>query len=66
MTERPEFSRRTHVAELIAVAAIVFVIVMGTAHIEPEGAERAFDTLAYVCGIGGACCRCCSGGGRRL
>ena len=54
MTERPEFSRRTHVAELIAVAAIVFLIVMGTAHIEPEGAERAVDALAYVCGIGGA------------
>src|SRR5688572_4505280 len=54
VTERPEFSRRTHVAELIAVAAIVFVIVMGTAHIEPEGAERAVDALAYVCGIGGA------------
>ena len=54
MTERPEFSRRTHVAELIAVAAIVFVIVMGTAHIEPEGAERGVDALAYVCGIGGA------------
>ena len=48
------FSRRTHVAELIAVAAIVFVVVMGTAHIDPQGAERAMDALAYVCGIGAA------------
>ena len=54
MTQRPEFSRRTHVAELIAVAAIVIVIVMGTSHIEPRGAERAMDALAYVCGIGAA------------
>jgi signal transduction histidine kinase len=54
VTERPEFSRRTRAAELIAVAAIVFVIVMGTAHIDPEGAERAMDALAYVCGIGAA------------
>jgi signal transduction histidine kinase len=42
------------VAELVAVAAIVFVIIMGTAHIEPEGAERGVDALAYVCGIGAA------------
>ena len=54
MTERPEFPRRTHVAELIAVAVIVLVIVMGTAHIEAEGAERAMDALAYLCGIGAA------------
>jgi signal transduction histidine kinase len=54
VTERPEFSRRTHVAELVAVAAIVLVVVMGTAHIEPSGSERAVDALAYVCGIGGA------------
>jgi signal transduction histidine kinase len=54
VTERPEFSRRTHVAELVAVAAIVLVVVMGTAHIEPNGSERAVDALAYVCGIGGA------------
>jgi signal transduction histidine kinase len=54
VTERPEFSRRTHVAELLAVAAVVFVIVMGTAHIDPQGAERAMDALAYVCGIGAA------------
>ena len=49
-----ETTRRTRPAELIGVAAIVFVIVMGTTHIEPEGAERAFDALAYVCGIGAA------------
>jgi signal transduction histidine kinase len=54
VTERPEFSRRTHVAELIAVAVIVLVVIMGTAHIDPTGAERAMDALAYVCGIGAA------------
>lgn len=52
VTQRPEFPRRTPVAELIAAGAIVFVVVMGTAHIDPEGAERAMDALAYVCGIG--------------
>src|SRR6186997_2669694 len=54
VTERPEFSRRTHVAELMAVAVIVLVVIMGTAHIDPTGAERAMDALAYVCGIGAA------------
>ena len=64
MTERPEFSRRTHVAELIAVAAIVFVIVMGTAHIEPE-AQSAPSTRWLTCVASAARCRCCSGGGCR-
>jgi signal transduction histidine kinase len=54
VTERPEFSRRTQVGELLAVAVVVFVVIMGTAHIDPEGAERAMDALAYVCGIGAA------------
>jgi len=54
VSERPEFSRRTPVIELVAAAAIVLVVVMGTAHIEPSGAEHAVDALAYVCGIGGA------------
>lgn len=54
MTERSEISRRTHVAEVIAVTVIVLVVIMGTAHIDPEGAERAMDALAYMCGIGAA------------
>jgi signal transduction histidine kinase len=54
VTDHAGFSRRTHVGELIAVAAIVFVVVMGTAHIEPQGVERAVDAWAYVCGVGGA------------
>ncbi len=54
MIDRPEFSRRTRAFELVAVAALVFVIVMGTAHIDPAGAERGADVLAFVCGIGAA------------
>ena len=54
VNDRSEFSRRTAVAELVAVAAILLVVVMGTAHVEPESAERAVDALAFVCGIGGA------------
>src|SRR6476620_1318597 len=54
VTERPEFPRRTHAAELIAVAVIVFVVLLGTAHIDPQGAERSMDALAYICGIGAA------------
>ena len=46
MTDHAGFSRRTHVGELVAVAAIVFVVVMGTAHIEPQGVERAVDAWA--------------------
>jgi signal transduction histidine kinase len=37
---------------LIGVALLVLVVVMGTAKIEPSGAERPVDALAYVCGIG--------------
>lgn len=54
MTDRPTFSPRTRLAELVGVAVIVFVVVMGTAHVEPETAERVVDAIAYVCGVGAA------------
>jgi signal transduction histidine kinase len=49
-----DYSRRPRVGELIADAVIVFVVIMGTTNIDPSGAERSVDALAYVCGIGAA------------
>ena len=54
MTDCPQYSRRPRVGELIGVALIVFVVIMGTANIEPSAAERSVDALAFVCGVGAA------------
>src|SRR4051812_5118014 len=54
VTDCSTSTRRTRPADLVGVAAMVFIMVMGMTHIEAEGAERAFDAVAYVCGIGAA------------
>jgi signal transduction histidine kinase len=54
VTDCPPDSRRPRLGELIGVAVIVFVVIMGTAKIEPSAAERPVDALAFVCGIGAA------------
>jgi signal transduction histidine kinase len=54
VSDSPQLSQRPRAWELIGVAVIVFVVIMGTANIDPSGAERAVDALAFVCGIGAA------------
>jgi len=43
--------KRPVVVTLFGVAAVITVFVLGTAHIEADGAERAVDAGAYVLGI---------------
>jgi signal transduction histidine kinase len=46
--------KRRTVLSVVGVAVVVVVLVLGTAHIEPDGAERAVDAWAYVLGLGAA------------
>jgi len=37
--------------DVAVAAAVVFVVVMGSAHIDADASERGADALAYVCGV---------------
>src|SRR5215213_6843789 len=43
--------KRPIVVSVVGVAAVIIVFLLGTAHIEADGAERAVDAGAYLLGI---------------